>query len=55
MQSLEIAHCIVEHYMPYATMWARLLIKEAEPEMEHVYNQNTEAHFHTVKHTVLEK
>ena len=48
-QSLEIAEYIVDHYMPYATIWTSIIISKRQPEISHLHNQHVEAHFHTTK------
>ena len=54
LQSLLTAHYVVDHYMPYATMWSTILISEDHPNIGRMHNQHAEAHFHTVKEMVLE-
>ena len=41
--------------MPFATMCTAILISKDRPEISHLHNQHIEAHFHTVKDTVLDK
>ena len=55
LHSLIVAQYIVDHYMPFATMWTEILISKDRPEISHFHNKHVEAHFHTVKDTVLDK
>lgn len=52
-QSEQLAEYIVDHYMPFVTMWSGLLLNESHKNVAHLHNQHIEAHFHQIKKIVL--
>ena len=51
--SPEVAKLILNHFMPFIVMATAILFADLLPEVSRLSNANVEAHFKTVKDTVL--
>lgn len=54
-QSLKLAIYIVDHFMPFVPIWSAIILSTKNSDISHVHNQHIEAHFHTVKYTLLRR